>query len=837
MAALLLLLLLLLGLWGWLRTSAREPSLAPRWPPGPRPLPLLGNLPSLRPSQQDQWLMELSGRYGPVFTVYLGGQRTVVLSGHQAVRAALVGTGLELADRPPIPIFQCIQQGGGIFFSSGERWRAARRFTVRTLHILGAGQGLGARTALEELGCLVELLDHYRGRPFPLALLGWAPSNVTFTLLFGQRFDYQDPMFRSLLGLIDEVMVLLGSPSLQLFNLYPRMGALLGLHQPVLRKIEEVRAILRTLLQARRPVVSRGGPVRSYMDALIQQGQVLQRDKLFAEPNAVACMLDMLMAGTETTSATLQWAALLLAKHPGVQRRAQEELGRLLGVGGRPRPEDQQRLPYTCAVLHEVQRYITLLPHVPRCTATRTQLGGYLLPKGTPVIPLLTSVLLDKTQWATPDQFNPGHFLDADGRFVKPAAFLPFSAGRRVCVGESLARTELFLLLAGLLQKYYLRPPPGVSPAALDTTPAPAFTMRPRAQALCVVPRAQPPGLTFSWAFTLHPNQAMPTGVPATPGSAHLGMPLRQCPQLSPCGLQPGCSPADTLLGSRKAVSAPGPGSHHATHGRLLFLQTPSSPVQGPWTLFPLHPLARLLHARRCSVCRLPSRRLSGPPDTASGPLAKLPREPITLTSLCPSPGASPHPPPNPDRPLLLSAWLLEAQVADPARCSSPARLHAYLPPQKACVLGRCSGSPETKRFLPQVYGVGFAVAGAESHRAGVHSSCPLLLSGTPTGLLPVWAGGATATPGTPGPLSYMNFRQMQSSVCFVTSNADHYSGPPSSPTAPECPPGAGLGGSSPHLCLPCGLKAEGGHHGPPAAARLPLQSTQCCVLGSAWGY
>lgn len=146
------------------------------------------------------------------------------------------------------------------------------------------------------------------------------------------------------------------------------------------------------------------------------------------------------------------------------------------------------------------------------------------------MIPLLTSVLLDKTQWVTPSQFNPGHFLDSDGHFLKRLAFLPFSAGttalmggqrpqallsllpcraspphsrrdlahhmvflfppgRRVCVGESLARTELFLLLAGLLQRYHLQPPPGVSPAALDTMPALAFTMRPRAQALCAIPR------------------------------------------------------------------------------------------------------------------------------------------------------------------------------------------------------------------------------------------------------------------------------------------------------------------------------------------------------------
>lgn len=280
-------------------------------------------------------------------------------------------------------------------------------------------------------------------------------------------------------------------PRPQLFNICPWLGALLQLHRPVLRKIEQVRALLRTLLEARRPHPPSQGRVQSYLDALIQQGQGKDPEGLFAEDNVVACTLDMVMAGTETTAATLQWAALLMSKHPSVQGRVQEELDRVLGPGRPPRLEDQRSLPYTNAVLHEVQRYITLLPHMPRCTATDTRLCGYLLPKGTPVVPLLSSVLLDETQWETPRQFNPGHFLAADGCFVKREAFLPFSAGRRVCVGESLARSELFLLFAGLLQRYRLLPPPGLSPATLDTTPTPAFTMRPPAQALRAVPRLQ----------------------------------------------------------------------------------------------------------------------------------------------------------------------------------------------------------------------------------------------------------------------------------------------------------------------------------------------------------
>uniref|UniRef100_A0A2K6LEG5 Cytochrome P450 family 2 subfamily W member 1 n=1 Tax=Rhinopithecus bieti TaxID=61621 RepID=A0A2K6LEG5_RHIBE len=474
MALLLLLLLGLLGLWGLLRAYARDTSPAPRWPPGPRPLPLIGNLHLLRLSQQDRSLMELSERYGPVFTVHLGCQKMVVLTGFKVVKEALAGPGQELADRPPIAIFQLIQRGGGIFFSSGARWRAARQFTVRALHSLGVGREPVADKILQELKCLSGQLDGYGGQPFPLALLGWAPSNITFMLLFGRRFDYRDPVFVSLLGLIDEVMVLLGSPGLLFKRLPPGWVPASKLHRP-------------DTLEARRPHMRQGNPVCSYPCPMPPQGH--DPEGLFAEDNAVACTLDMVMAGTETTSATLQWATLLMGRHPDVQGRVQEELDRVLGRGRPPRPEDQQVLPYTSAVLHEVQRFITLLPHVPRCTATDMQLGGFLLPKGTPVIPLLTSVLLDETQWQTPGQFNPGHFLDANGHFVKREAFLPFSAGRRVCVGERLARTELFLLFAGLLQKYCLLPPPGISPASLDTTPARAFTMRPRAQALCAVPR------------------------------------------------------------------------------------------------------------------------------------------------------------------------------------------------------------------------------------------------------------------------------------------------------------------------------------------------------------
>ncbi|NWY63942.1 CP2D6 protein, partial [Erithacus rubecula] len=74
--------------------------------------------------------------------------------------------------------------------------------------------------------------------------------------------------------------------------------------------------------------------------------------------------------------------------------------------------------------------------------------------QGTTIITNLSSVLKDETVWKKPNEFYPEHFLDAKGQFVKPEAFLPFSAGRRACPGEQLARMELFLFFTTLLQKF-----------------------------------------------------------------------------------------------------------------------------------------------------------------------------------------------------------------------------------------------------------------------------------------------------------------------------------------------------------------------------------------------
>uniref|UniRef100_A0A8C0BSK8 Uncharacterized protein n=1 Tax=Buteo japonicus TaxID=224669 RepID=A0A8C0BSK8_9AVES len=136
-----------------------------------------------------------------------------------------------------------------------------------------------------------------------------------------------------------------------------------------------------------------------------------KKDSLFHDDNLIASILDLVMAGTETIATTLQWAILLMMKYPEIQKKVQEEIGRTVQAGNWATYEDRKNMPFTNAVLHEVQRFITLLPHVPRCTAVDTHFRGYFLPK-------VGNCCISETR-------HPPHFCYTFTSFMPSCTFLP----------------------------------------------------------------------------------------------------------------------------------------------------------------------------------------------------------------------------------------------------------------------------------------------------------------------------------------------------------------------------------------------------------------------------
>ncbi|XP_051731727.1 cytochrome P450 2J4-like isoform X21 [Ctenopharyngodon idella] len=460
------------------------------FPPGPWSLPIIGHIHHIDHTKIHLQFLKFAEKYGKIFNIRFFGPRIVVLDGYKLVKEVYLQQGDNLADRPVLPLFYDITGDKGLIGANGYKWKHQRRFALSTLRTFGLGKKSLEPSIHFECSCLNEAFSNEQGRPFdPRMLLNNAVSNVICVLVFGNRFEYSDHGFQSLLKNINEALYLEGSIWAQLYNMFPwLMRRVPGTHHKIFVLLNKVIDFVKEKVNAHRVDYDPSNP-RDYIDCFLAEMEKLKDDTAagFDVENLCVCTLDLFVAGTESTSTTLYWGLLYMIKYPEIQAKVQEEIDRVVGGSRQPSLSDKDNMPFTNAVIHEIQRIGNIVPlNVLRITVEDTQIGKYSIPKGTPVIGHLTSVLFDESEWETPHSFNPGHFLDAEGNFRRRDAFLPFSLGKRVCLGEQLARMELFLFFSSLLQHFTFSSPVGVEPN-LDFKLG--GTHCPQPYELCAVPR------------------------------------------------------------------------------------------------------------------------------------------------------------------------------------------------------------------------------------------------------------------------------------------------------------------------------------------------------------
>ncbi|XP_021056169.1 cytochrome P450 2J6-like isoform X4 [Mus pahari] len=296
------------------------------YPPGPLRLPFVGNLLHMDLTQFHLSVQQFVKKYGNVISLDFGIKSSIIISSLPLIKEAFSRLDENFINRPIFPLQRHIFNGNGLIFSSGQIWKEQRRFALMTLRNFGLGKKSLEQRIQEEAHHLVEVIGEEEGQPFdPHFKINNAVSNIICSITFGERFEYNDSRFQELLQLLDKAMYL---------------GTSIMIHYP-------------------------GKTTTS-----------------FNEENLICSTLDLFLAGTETTSTTLRWALLYMALYPEVQEKVQAEIDQVIGQAKHPRLADRDSMPYTNAVVHEIQRMGNVVPlNVPREVAVDTTLAGFHLPK------------------------------------------------------------------------------------------------------------------------------------------------------------------------------------------------------------------------------------------------------------------------------------------------------------------------------------------------------------------------------------------------------------------------------------------------------------------------
>lgn len=445
-------------------------------PPGPRPWPLVGNA-FLMNSRMHLCFTDLEKKFGNVFRVYMGHRLMVVLSG-EAIRNALVQQPKEFADRPSRSLFRFKEHRSPALFlmEYGETWRLFRKLGHSTIKVYGENRL--EKVIHEEVEELCKRLEGLEAKAMDISTeLGISITNVICNQLFGTRYDINDQeliQVHKFHDLITRVQI-----QNSFLDFFPILMSFLPISDG--ERQVEASAVWRDNLLKRKYLdhLETFDPdnLRDYTDALLKaKMQAEEEDKsskehLTEEAIIMAGLATLFLAGSETTSTTLSWAVAYLLHNPKIQERIQQEIDEVVGRDEVPTLKYKKQLPLLEAFIAESLRMSSLLPlSLPHKTLVDTTFMGYHLPKGTLIVPNLWSLHHDSTIWKDPFKFSLERFLNDEGKFVNPpgGTLLPFGAGPRMCMGEVLARSELYLFLSRLLQKFKFENPPGADLPSLE---------------------------------------------------------------------------------------------------------------------------------------------------------------------------------------------------------------------------------------------------------------------------------------------------------------------------------------------------------------------------------
>nr|XP_018915691.1 PREDICTED: cytochrome P450 307a1-like [Bemisia tabaci] len=462
-------------------------------PPGPRPLPILGNMHLLGKYEVPfQAFNDLKEIYGDIFQLTLGSFQCIVVNNYQLIKEVLITKGAIFGGRPDFKRFHKLfgdDRSNSLAFCDWSyvqetRRKLARRFcspktaskNCDLLYTVGFHE---AQLFLDELNHELEESPVVDIKPLVMR----ACANMFTQYMCSKRFAYQDKDFQRMVRNFDEIFWDVNHGYAVDF-----LPWLLPLYKGHMSKLsgwaQDIREFLLANIvdeRAARINATKDPEAEDFTDALLihlKEDPVLTWEHVMFE-------LEDFIGGHSAVGNLVMLCLVNIIKHEEVAAKIRSELDRVTGRSRNVDLFDKPRLPYTEATIFETLR-VASSPIVPHVATEDTELAGYAVPKNTVVFVNNLDFNLSEEYWEDAAAFKPERFINDKGEVVKPAHFIPFSTGKRTCIGQKLVLGFSFILLASIVQHFDIGPSPTRPPKAIPGMVA----LPPETFSLTFVPRS-----------------------------------------------------------------------------------------------------------------------------------------------------------------------------------------------------------------------------------------------------------------------------------------------------------------------------------------------------------
>jgi cytochrome P450 len=475
---------------------------AGKLPPGPPGWPIVGNLLQLG-EKPNQSLYHLAAKYGPLMTLRLGMKTAVVVSSPAMAKEVLKTHDQVFSGRTVIEAAKYLSYGDSslVWNNCGPRWRMLRRlcntelFSVKRLEAL---QHLRRDQVFSTLQSIFE--DSTKGKGVNIGHTVFLTSlNLLCNLIFSQNmFERDSQAAIEFKETVTKLVVISGKPNLADYFPFLRILDPQGVSRDAIKYINIVFGLLEKPVEAR--LQSRkegrtehsGAKAKDFLDILVEYRS--DSEETFTKKDIITFLYILILAGSETSSSTIEWAIAEAIRNPRVMKKVQAELEEVIGKDRRVEETDIDRLPYLQAVVKEVFRLHPPAPLlIPHRAESTCEVAGYMIPKDTQVLVNAWAIGRDPIIWNEPLEFKPERFMGSELEYWgQNFELIPFGAGRRICPGLPLAHRIVHVVIASLLHSFDWSLPNGITPHNLDMTEKFGIALQ-RALPLIAVPTPRLP--------------------------------------------------------------------------------------------------------------------------------------------------------------------------------------------------------------------------------------------------------------------------------------------------------------------------------------------------------